>query len=349
MFEPKLSLLFFVFPYLFLCQGQDNSEYRVRTVAFYNAENLFDTVNDSLTFDDDRTPEGKDRWTPERLSRKIGHIAEVLSQIGAATTGTAPDLVGLCEVENRYVLELLVRDPSLRQYEYGIVHFDSPDERGIDVALLYRKSRFTPIAFVRRPLILENESGERDYTRDQLVVSGILGDEIIHVIVNHWPSRSGGEMRSRPNRIKAAELMRSIMDSIRNTNPMAKILAMGDLNDDPTSISLKKVLRTRADRIATASTDLYNPMEALYREGLGTLAYRDQWNLFDQILVSGTFLDPGADGYRFWKAGIFHPSYLVTSRGAYKGYPLRTYAGGNYVGGYSDHFPVFAFLIKKME
>ncbi|MCJ7466386.1 MAG: endonuclease/exonuclease/phosphatase family protein [Maribacter sp.] len=325
-----------------LCQTQ----FKIRTFAFYNIENLFDTENDSLTFDDDRTPEGKDHWTPERFHQKITNIAKVLSEIGADVTRTSPDLIGLCEVENSEVLECLVNHPYLQDKHYGIIHFDSPDERGIDVALLYKKEAFLPIFFRSHRLLLFNIEGERDFTRDQLVVSGLLDTEYIHIIVNHWPSRSGGEARSKPNRLAAAQLNKRIIDSITATDPESKIIGMGDLNDDPISDSLKKVLKTKGNKRSLTESDLFNPMEKLFKKGVGTLAYRDHWNLFDQIFMTANLVDPNSQEYRFWKAGIFKPPYLVTQSGPYKGYPFRTYSAGNYTGGYSDHFPVYIYLVK---
>ncbi len=324
------------------------SQYQIRTVAFYNVENLFDTLNDTLTYDDDRTAEGKDRWTPERYELKLKHIVKVLSDIGADLVGTSPDIIGLCEVENRSVIEDLVQLLSLEQKDYGIVHFDSPDERGIDVALLYKKAAFFPTSFASHRLVLHDDNTYRDYTRDQLVVGGMLDDEQFYFTVNHWPSRSGGEARSKPNRLAAARLNKQIIDSILEIDFSAKIISMGDLNDDPLDDSLKKILKTEGEREKIRDGSLFNPMEKIYKKGIGSLAYRDKWNLFDQFVLTPKLLHAPKDQYRFWKAGVFNPSYLVSKKGRYKGYPFRTYAGGNYAGGYSDHFPVFLYLIRPL-
>jgi predicted extracellular nuclease len=312
-------------------------------------ENLFDVENDSLTFDDDRTPAGKDLWTEERYHHKIENIAKVISDIGQIQVQTSPDLIGLCEIENKTVLEDLVNHPSLQNMNYRIIHFDSPDERGIDVALIYKHSAFLPTSFQSRRLLLQNEAGERDYTRDQLVVGGLLDDEQIYCIVNHWPSRSGGEQRSKPNRLAAATLNKKIIDSILKQDYSAKIISMGDLNDDPVDDSLKKILKTQGKKRKLEENTLFNPMEKLYKKGVGSLAYRDKWNLFDQLFFTANFLDQKQEGYRFWKANVFTAPYLYTQKGKYKGYPYRTYAGGNYTGGYSDHFPVYLFLIKPVQ
>lgn len=326
--------------------SQNLQRYKIRTVAFYNVENLFDTVRDSLIWDADRTPEGKDHWTPDRYNQKIAAVSKTISQIGAETTGNTPDLVGLCEIENKRVLEDLVRHPHLRKENYGIIHYDSPDERGIDVALLYKKDAFLPISFSSRRLLLWTEDNERDHTRDQLVVQGLLDNEEIFLIVNHWPSRSGGEMRSRPYRFAAARLNLKIIDSIRRLHPSPRLISLGDFNDNPTDASLRKVLHVRGSGDSLSTADLFNPMEFLYKKGVGSLAYRDQWSLFDQIFFTANFLDKKGGGYIFWKAGVFRPSYLITRTGRYRGYPFRTYANGNYTAGYSDHFPVYAFFLK---
>lgn len=321
--------------------------YEVRTIAFYNVENLFDIINDSLVRDDARTPEGRYNWTEERYFKKIKNIAQVISEIGIEITGTSPDIVGLCEVENQGVIRDLIGHPKLSDKGYQFIHFDSPDERGIDVALLYKKKSFLPLNFKSLPLYLFDEEGHRDYTRDQLVVEGLLGDERFYFIVNHWPSRSGGELRSRPNRIKAAQLNQRTIDSIRRIDGNAKIVSMGDFNDDPMDASFKKVLQTKGNRVHLDSVGLYNPMEQMFKKGLGSLAYRDKWNLFDQFYFTSNLIEKTKDTYSFWKAGVSSLSYLRNQTGKYKGYPFRTYVGATYQGGYADHFPVYMFLIKE--
>ncbi|WP_222982101.1 endonuclease/exonuclease/phosphatase family protein [Flagellimonas meishanensis] len=329
--------------------GQKSKTYTLRTIAFYNVENLFDIENDSLTFDDERTPEGSYHWTHERYGRKIGNIAEVLSNIGKQLSGTSPDVIGLCEVENRGVLEDLTQHPDLRNKDYGIVHFDSPDWRGIDVALLYKRDSYVPTSFKSHRLLLFDELGEREYTRDQLVVGGSMDQENVYFIVNHWPSRRGGASKSQSNRIKAALLNKRIIDSIRDLNWNAKVIAMGDFNDDPRDDSFKKILKTKGQMDQLDSLDLFNPMEKMYKKGIGSLAYRDKWNLFDQFFMTSNFIGEERSQLSFWKAGIFAPGFLRTQKGKFRGYPFRTYAGGSYTGGYSDHFPVYLHLIKETE
>jgi len=339
-----LSLIFLVSA---VGMSQTKKTYKIRTVAFYNVENLFDTKNDTLVYDEERTPKGKYRWTKERYQNKIANISKVLSEIGNDIAGTSPDIIGLCEAENKEVVEDLIRHKNLRDRDYGIIHFDSPDERGIDVAFLYKKEAFLPTSFKSQRVLLFDTGGKRDYTRDQLIVGGLLDDEQFYFIVNHWPSRSGGEARSKPNRIKAAQRNKRTIDSIQRFEVDGKIISMGDFNDDPRDDSFKKVLKTVGKSKKLDSTMLFNPMEKLYKKGIGSLAYRDKWNLFDQFYFTSNLVSKEKTDYAYWKAGVFNPVYLQNQSGKYKGYPFRTYVGTTYQGGYADHFPVYLYLIKE--
>jgi len=329
-------------------QALDKSLYEIRTIAFYNVENLFDVENDSLINDDERTPEGKDNWTQERYTTKLRHISRVLAEIGKKEAGRMPDIIGLCEIENRGVLEDLLAQESMSKTDYGIVHFDSPDFRGVDVALFYKKEHFIPIESRKIRLNLRDRFNRLKTTRDQLIVYGYLDGEPIYLSVNHWPSRSGGQVQSDPLRRQAAALQRNILDSILRLDSDARFISMGDYNDDPTDPSIKFGLGTRKKSDSLPSYLCFNPMEKMYISGLGTLAFRDKWSLFDQILLNGNWFS-GGKGFRYWKAGIFQPDYLKTPNGSFRGYPFRTYSGGTYLGGYSDHFPVYAFLIRRIN
>jgi len=344
---PFWLLLLFVTSISF---GQGNNNYEVITVAFYNVENLFDTVNDPKTRDDDRTPEGRDRWTEDIYAKKVKNTAKVLAEIGRETTNQPPVVIGLCEVENRQVIVDVLNDPLLKPYNYGIVHVDSPDERGIDVALIYQKKHFLPIAFENHELRMYDKDGTRDYTRDQLLVYGMLAKEPIYFMVHHWPSRSGGQKRSEPFRINAATLNKKLVDSILHKNPKAKIVNMGDFNDDPVNISLAKVLQaTNNKRRVFKNKVLYNPMIEFYAKGIGTACYRDNWNVLDQIHVSGGLLKSKRNNWQFWKAGIYNKPYLINKEGRYKGYPFRSFAGGRFLGGYSDHFAVYTYFVREVQ
>lgn len=333
-------------------QAQDKKSYKVNTVAFYNLENLYDIENDE-TINDEASPmmEMSEVLRDDVYKRKLMNMARVLSEIGSDISKNAPAVIGVCEIENKKVLEDLVGQKALQKYDYGIIQFDSPDRRGIDVALLYQKALFKPTNFNSYELILyyDNDLTKRIYTRDQLLVTGLLDGEKMSFIVNHWPSRSGGESKSRPKRIKAAKLNKKIIDSLLSDDPYSKIITMGDLNDDPTSPSVKDNLKTKSDREDVNLKDLYNPMEEMHQRGLGTLAYRDGWNLFDQIIMTSEFLKKDYDSYRFYKAGIYNKNYLANPQGRYKGYPFRSYADGGFTGGFSDHFPVYVYLIKEVS
>lgn len=343
-----LILVFFVFSYTYSQKTEKN--YQIRTIAFYNLENLFDTINDPLINDDEFTPNGINRYTPEVYKDKLEKLARVLSEIGSDQSKNSPVIIGVCELENRNVLEDLVKTGKLKDKRWGIVHYDSKDSRGIDVALLYQERYFKPINHKSFELQLYDE-GKRYYTRDQLMVSGYLDGELIHFIVNHWPSRRGGEAASRPSREKAAALNVEIMSEIRRNNPNAKIISMGDLNDDPVNSSLKNILKTESNHKKVVEGGIYNPFEEMFKNGLNTLGYRDNINLFDQIFFTSTLVTNNKDfsSYRFFKAGIYNPSYIINKEGQYKGYPMRSYSFSTYAGGYSDHFPVYIHLIREQK
>ncbi len=328
-------------------EAQNKRQFKVHTIAFYNVENLFDTINDPNKYDEASPIMELKSGRGEVYLQKVKNMADVISKIGAKTSKNSPAVIGLSEVENRAVIEDLANDPALVSKNYGIIHYESPDERGIDVALMYQKALFKPLSSSSHELKLRDGDGDRDYTRDQLLVSGYLDGDLIHVIVNHWPSRSGGEARSRSKREAAAALNRRLIDSLLSDNPYAKIFTMGDLNDNPNNNSLKKVLKTKGDKKRVGFKGLYNPMEGFFKKGLGSNAYRDSWSLFDQIIVSQPLLEDDYSSYRFFKAGIFNAQFLITKKGQFKGYPFRSFSWGGFTNGYSDHFPVYVHVIKE--
>jgi hypothetical protein len=293
----------------------------------------------------------------------------VISQIGTGENTNSPTLIGGSEIENRGVLEDLIKDPQMIKGDYGIVHFDSPDKRGIDVALLYQKKHFKPTSYINIPLMIykkdldtnskdvketeEDKSttdktviakNNRVYTRDVLLVTGFLDGDEVNVIVNHWPSRSGGEKKSSPFREVAGRLDRKIMDSIYKINPNAKIINMGDLNDGTYNKSVKEGIGAKLKKSEVQEFGVYNPFEAMAKKGNATLFYRDAGDIFDQIMVSETLIKTDFTSFRYWKAGIYNKPFMIETKGQYKGYPLRHSA--NEVG-FSDHFPVYIYLIKQ--
>ena len=330
------------------CCAKDK-KYKIHTISFYNVENLFDTIND-VNKNDEASPIMEiQNGRAEIYQKKLINLSRVISEIGYGETKSLPTIVGLSEVENKKVIEDLIGTGKLKNGNYGISHFESPDRRGIDVALIYRKDFFEVLNEKSHYLELYSfNSGDKYYTRDQLVVDGLLEGERMFFIVNHWPSRSGGEMRSRPSRNKAAELNVSIIDSIRSIHQNPKIMTMGDFNDDPKNESIKKILSAKKDKENVKDNELYNPYERMHSKGVGTLAYRDNWNLFDQIILSGTFLDQSFKDFSFYKSLIYNKKYLFNQSGRFKGYPFRSFGGGSYLDGFSDHLPVYVLLIKEL-
>lgn len=308
------------------------------TIAFYNLENLFDIFDDKYTRDDDFLPTSEKHWTPKRYKKKVRKLGYTISKIGTKTSSNLPVLIGLAEVENKLVVNDLIHSKFLKTENYDIVHYDSPDERGIDVALIYNKDFFKVENSEIYSVNLFYADGEIDRTRDILLVEGFLNKEKMYVLVNHWPSRREGEKESEAKRLTASAKVIEIIDLIkqRDTNP--KIIVMGDFNDNPSNKSVKQLVR---------SQDLYNPMETLLSFSRGSLSFRHQWNIFDQILFSTNFFEYKPNAHRFSKANIFDDEFLKQFKGKYKDTPFRTYVGKKYKGGYSDHFPVYIHLKKS--
>lgn len=351
----KQLLLFSFLFCAFYAKAQDK-KFSVHTIAFYNVENLFDTLKSPNTFDEDFTPNGQRGWGTKKYNKKLELLSSAISKIGTDENPNMPTILGVSEIENRSVLEDLIKTPALQPADYGIIHFDSPDKRGIDVGLLYQKKHFQPTSYHNVPLYIYNPNsnktendgkGKRIYTRDQLLVTGLLDGEEVHFIVNHWPSRSGGEKVSSPNREAAAALNKKIIDSLFQINPDAKIITMGDLNDGPYNKSVKDVLNAKGKKEEVKEKGLFNPMWQMSKDGHGTLAYRDAWDVFDQMILSEPLIRKDYDSWRFWKARIFNKPFLTQKTGQYRGYPLRNQSSGE--PGYSDHFPVYLYLIKEIK
>jgi len=327
--------------------SQTKQNYKISVIGFYNLENLYDTIDNPMVDDNEFTPAGPKKYNGEIYFDKLQKLSTVVSEMGADKTPDGPAILGVAEIENDTVLADLVRHPLIAKRNYKIVHYDSRDARGVDVGLLYNPKYFNVEA--SNKLFVQLPSGAKDayFTRDVLWVKGQLDGETIHVYVNHWPSRRGGEKRSEPGRMAAAKVCREHMDSILKTEPDAKFVVMGDLNDDPLNKSITEVIGAKPDIEQVKNKDMYNPWTELYNKGIGTLAYQDAWGLFDQILISGTWLSHDQSGFFFKSRFIFNKPYLVENMGRYKGYPMRTWDGNIYRGGYSDHFPTYIVLLKK--
>ena len=317
----------------------------VAGVAFYNFENLFDTIpNNPEGRDLEFTPNGQRQWDGRKYRQKLHNLAYAISQFKTRTTPLGPAIIGVSEIENRTVLEDLVAQPELAKLDLGIVHHDSPDARGVDVGLLYNKRYFR----------VENVTNHRltavpFRTRDQMCVVGSLLGQKIAVIVNHWPSRIGGQEQSEPNRVAAAELCRHIADSLWSVDPAMGVIIMGDLNDDPMDRSCAEVLGAKRDSKNLGEHGFFNPFWKKLDDGIGTLAYKSAWNLFDQIIISGNLVDTPENKWHFYRADVLNKEFLKDTEGNRQGYPKRTYSAGMFLNGYSDHFPTEILLMRKVE
>lgn len=318
------------------------------TVVFYNLENLFDTIPSPGVLDREFTPEGPKAWNSAKYWKKIGNIEQVIYHL-AGVNKTFPTIIGVSEIENRNVLEDIVAAPKLQRANYQIAHYDSPDARGVDVALLYRPDQFKyEGSYPIRTVV----PGLPDFkTRDILMVWGTIEGERFCFFVNHWPSRLGGQAASEFKRVAAGKIVRHAVDSLLREHPDTKIVIMGDLNDDPVCKSLTEGLGAKGNPKEVKQEDLFNPFFPMFKAGFGTLAYQDGWSLFDNMVINGNLLHAHTGKLKIQKSGkyygnIFDRPFLHQQSGRYKGYPLRTFVGDDFQGGYSDHFPVYILINK---
>lgn len=325
------------------CAQSAKQELVPSLVGFYNVENLYDTLDAPDVDDAEFLPGSAKNWTSERYTAKLDRLAKVIASMGKDLHPQGLAVLGLAEVENASVLEDLVKRDALKSRGYRVVHEDGPDRRGVDVALIHNPALFKVYAHRSYRLYMADPEFR---TRDQLLVSGVLDGDTTHVIVAHWPSRRGGEKRSEPNRKAAAQLGRRIIDSLMTRNPAHRVLYMGDLNDDPVNNSITRELRASGDKNRVTGSVLFNPMYDPYQKGIGTLAWRDSWNLFDQIVINQALLTGEGGRYRYYGVRIFNEPYLRQEDGNFSGYPFRTFVGDTYQAGYSDHFPVFLILVR---
>lgn len=311
------------------------------TVAFYNTENLMDTIDNPKALDNDFLPNGKYHWNTQRYKKKLNALASVISKLGDAD---GPELLGLAEVENKNVLQDLVRTSELKSYGYSIIHYDSPDERGIDVALLYKNSAFRVLSSrIYSAAFLKIKS----HTRDVLLVKGLAQKDTLFLLVNHWPSRRSGTEASEDKRLAVSIMVREVVDSILQKQANAKIVIMGDFNDEPHNKSISIELNSKPENSALKKGELYNPFFNLSKQGEGSVNYSHSWNMFDQILLSQGFFTGKKNYYTYQTAAVYHPDWMHYMKDRKKG-PYRTFMGTDYKGGYSDHFPVYInFEVKK--
>jgi hypothetical protein len=340
---PKINsvrILFISF-LLFCIHTAIGQKKKLVAVGFYNLENYYDTLNDPNTNDDEFTPNGANAYSGEVFKKKIENLSTVIEKMAMEKTDEGVAILGVAEIENEAVLKVLCAHPRLAKRNMKVVHFDSPDERGIDVGLLYNPSLFKLMN--AKALRVPVELGDRP-TRDVLYVTGKLAGDVTHVFVNHWPSRRGGESATREKRKIAASVSKKIIDSLLKENPLAKIILMGDLNDDPINASVTEVLAAKGKPGEVRTYNMYNPWMVFFKQGNGTMAYQDSWSLFDQILMSSGFIRKISGGLYFEEAEIFNRSFMIEKFGNYKGYPKRSYSNGVWNDGYSDHFPTMLYF-----
>jgi hypothetical protein len=332
-------LIFVIAAITCICQQQNDTLY----LAFWNTQNLFDTVDDPDKNDEDFLPEGELQWNEDRLDKKMYNLARIIRMMNSET---GPDILGVCEVENQEVLELMVAK-YLFDMHYKIAYLESPDNRGIDNGLIYKSDKYKLISLQADTVSLADGWPTRLIFGVNLLTDQ---DEKITVFVNHWPSRSGGQVESEPKRVSAAKTLRNAVDRIFSSDQNSKIFIIGDFNDDPVNLSVLETLKAHPIKCDSLPNDfemnsrgeLFNLSYQSFEYGEGSFKFRDTWNMLDQIIVSGSLITGNTIRYICNSFEVFRPNQIVTQTGQYQGTPFPTYGGKRYLGGYSDHFPVFA-------
>lgn len=340
------------------CVGQKHRS-RSYVIGFYNLENLFDIYNDPAKNDEEFLPEGKNQWTEARYQKKLSNMAKVIRAM-KEDNGRYHTILGVCEIENRLVLEDLVSDPQISEANYQIVHHDGPDRRGVDVALLYKPEQFTfiesesiPFDFKDTKVDITLDQAAQDYfrTRDILMVHGLIADERFAIYVTHLPSRIGG--KGQDLRSRGAEIIYNHSRGMEEKYPGIKIVVMGDMNDNPTDDSQSYWLRGRRTIEEMKPDDFFNPFTIMLEDGYGSLAYQGEWNIYDIIQVNynlarapegGLVIRPIVKNKYYGR--VFKKSFMTQQSGQYKGTPFRTFSNGAFVGGYSDHYPTYIVISK---
>jgi predicted extracellular nuclease len=320
---------------LFSFLSCDHADYL--SIAFYNVENLFDTIDDEITIDEEYLSSSSKNWDKEKYQSKLSKLSDVISTM---VNKGAPDFLGLCEVENKLVLEDLIATPKLKKTNYSIVHYESIDPRGIDVAALYNPLKFS---------LVESGTKRIDLSEFDVVTRDILWVKLkpkegkeFYFIVNHWPSRWGGKVESEPKRMAASYTLAALCAELQEEDSNAQLIIMGDFNDEPMDSSIRIGLKATGDE--TSNTQLFNAMAQLKKDGLGSYNYRGNWNMLDQVIINGNLRDGKGWDYISNSAQIMSPEWMRQHSEKYEGYPLRTFGGSNYLNGYSDHFPVYILL-----
>jgi len=301
------------------------------SIGFYNLENLFDPFDKETNLDKDYTPTGKFKWDQEKYDQKIDHLSRTISKVGTSRSDIPPVLLGVCEVENEKCVQDLLKSDSLKNFDYKYVFHESNDPRGIHVALLYQSPHFTVLQYKPYSLDLKTNS-DLEYSRDILHIVGELFGNKIHLILNHWPSRTDGTIKTNFKRVTASDLVKKIIQKINQTEIEANTLIMGDFNDDPSSESME----------ALSSNGFINPMVDFQKQKKGSVRFKGKWIMFDQILFNKNLKN--TSWFNYLKAHIFVEPFLIQKTGRFKGSPKRTFTGNYHQAGYSDHFPVFIYF-----
>ena len=341
--------------------AQAQTKVQNHVIGFYNLENLFDIYNDPVKNDEEFLPEGKNKWTEAKYRKKVQNMAKVIRSM-KEENGVWHTLLGVSEIENRLVLEDLVWDEQIREANYQIIHYDGPDRRGVDVALLYKPEVFTFLDSESIPFTFEGSSidwiqskEERDYfrTRDILMVHGLIDGEHFAIYVAHLPSRAGGKKGGNQLRDRGGEIMYNHAMEMQKKYPGIKIVCMGDMNDNPTDPSMAEYLHGREFMEEVTDTDFFSPFTSMLKAGFGSLAYQGVWSIYDLLLVNNALAHPqdGTFGLlQLHKKGyygrVYNPKFLTNQSGQYKGTPFRTFSNGAFIGGYSDHYPTYIVITK---
>lgn len=315
------------------CTSQKRMLHNEYTVLSYNVENLFDTSDDPKVPDEEFLPSAEKKWNEERYQKKLNDLAKVISGVNPQD---APEIVGLIEVENRAVLEDLISTQDLKKHKYGIIHEESPDFRGIDVALIYRPDAFSYLSHETLPVTFADDPEFK--TRDILHVMGKIKNQTVHVFVNHWPSRIGGDEKTEPKRILAANVLKKKVDEVMASDSKANVVIMGDMNDEPVNVSLQETLGAKSPETGAKLVNLMMPDD---QKGEGTYFYSGNWNMLDNIVVSGEMITGKKVKIENNKGEIYRSEWMIFTNNKGAKTPNRTYVGDKYTGGVSDHFPVY--------
>ena len=340
-------------------KGKAGNGTRHYVIGFYNLENLFDIYDDPAKNDEEYLPNGKNEWTEVKYNKKLHNMATVIKAMHD-DNGRWHTILGISEIENRLVIEDLIYQPEIEAANYQIIHYDGPDRRGVDVALLYKPEQFSYITSESIPFNFENTKveisltpAEQDYfrTRDILMVRGTIDGEMFAFFVTHTPSRvggKGGDLRSR-----CAEIIYNRARELEEEFPGIKIVVMGDMNDDPFNDSMAVWLHGRETIEEMKPDDFFNPYLRMLKDGYGTLCYQGVWSIFDQELVNYNLAKAPQGGLKIipivkgkYYGRVFKKPFMTTQKGQYKGYPFRTFSNGAFINGYSDHYPTYIIVSK---